>query len=65
MIPDALLTAERWQGLSSVSGGGTYYESREAFYGPLATVVDGLMGTALQEGFSAQAAAFKVRVESL
>ncbi|KAF5321334.1 hypothetical protein D9619_001497 [Psilocybe cf. subviscida] len=65
MIPDALLTAERWQGLSEVEGGGTYYESREAFYGPLAVVVGGLMGTGLQEGFSAQAAAFKVRVESL
>jgi hypothetical protein len=65
MIPDALLTAERWQAVSEVEGGGTYYESREAFYGPLASVVDGLMGTALQEGFSAQAAALKVRVESM
>ncbi|KAF9564790.1 hypothetical protein CPC08DRAFT_734260 [Agrocybe pediades] len=64
MIPTPLLGAERWQALS-VYEGKTYYESREDFYGPLGYVLDTFFASGLQEGFDAQAAAFKGRVESL
>ncbi|KAF8971074.1 hypothetical protein BDZ97DRAFT_1901762 [Flammula alnicola] len=65
MLPDPLLSAERWQALSTVDGDKTYYESREVFGGPVGYVVDALYQQSLQEGFDGQAAAFKGRVESL
>lgn len=65
MIPAPLLGAERWQALSTVNGEKTYYEAREVFSGPVGYVVDALFAAELQEGFEAQAAAFKARVESL
>ncbi|KAI0754916.1 hypothetical protein C8Q80DRAFT_1117465 [Daedaleopsis nitida] len=54
MIPDFLVNATRWQALSTLPNGSTFYEARE-----------GLLGVGLQEGFDAQAAAFKVRVEGM
>ncbi|KAH9485221.1 hypothetical protein JR316_0002128 [Psilocybe cubensis] len=65
MIPGAVLNAERWQALSPVAGGGTYYEAREVFSGPVGYVVETLFAEGLQAGFEAQAVAFKARVEGL
>lgn len=64
MIPAPLLGAERWQALSTVAGGKTYYEAREVFSGPVGYVVDALFAEGLQAGFEAQAGAFKARVEA-
>jgi hypothetical protein len=63
MIPAPLLSAERWQALSTVNGNQTYYEAREVFGGPVGYVVDALFAQGLQEGFDAQAGALKARVE--
>jgi len=63
MIPTPLLGAERWQALSTYEGK-TYYEAKENFYGPLGYVLDAVFADGLEEGFNAQAEAFKSRVES-
>lgn len=63
MLPQPLLHAERWQALSTTEDGKTFYESVEVFQGPVSYVVDALFAQGLQEGFDAQAAALKSRVE--
>ena len=65
MIPAFLLNATRWQALSTLPGGGTFYETREVYAGALATTLEALLGAGLQEGFDAQAAALKARVEGM
>lgn len=64
MLPAPLLSAERWQALSTVNGDQTYYEAREVFDGPVGYIVDALFAQGLQEGFDAQAGALKARVET-
>ncbi|KAF8160879.1 hypothetical protein B0H34DRAFT_355857 [Crassisporium funariophilum] len=64
MIPPPFLDAERWQALSVVDSERTFYESKEVYYGPVGTIVDALFATGLQQGFEAQAAALKVRLEA-
>ncbi|KZP05040.1 hypothetical protein FIBSPDRAFT_843358 [Athelia psychrophila] len=60
----SLINATRWSALSVV-GGGTYYESREVFDGPLAETVKELYGVGLQEGYVAQGVAMKERAEGM
>lgn len=59
-----LLNSTRWSALSVV-GGGTYFESREVYYGPLAETVKELYGVGLQEGFVAEGVAMKERAEGM
>jgi len=64
--PKASLDAQRWTALSEVDGGGgTFYESREVFRGPLASIVLKLYAEGIQAGYDAQTAALKERVEGL
>ncbi|TFK44461.1 hypothetical protein BDQ12DRAFT_594353 [Crucibulum laeve] len=65
MLPEVLLDSERWQALSTLPDGKTFYESKEVFRGPVGYVVDILFAEGLQEGFDAQATALKNRAESL
>jgi hypothetical protein len=58
MIPQVLLNGNRWTALSQVEGG-TLYESREIFHGPLGPLLEPLSQEGLQEGFDAQAAALQ------
>lgn len=58
MIPQALLSGNRWTALSEIEGG-TLYESREIFRGGLAPLLETLSQKGLQEAFEAQAAALE------
>ncbi|KAF8995488.1 hypothetical protein BDQ17DRAFT_1250571 [Cyathus striatus] len=63
MLPQALLDAERWQAVSILEDGKTFYESKEVFYAPVAYVVDALFSQGIQQGFDSQATALKEWVE--
>lgn len=67
-LPKWLLSAERWQCLSSSSPAGgkevTKYETREVFSGPLAYIVKWFMRKGLEEAFAAMGDALKVRSET-
>lgn len=49
--------------VDTVNGSQTYYESYEAYLGPLGYVVDSLFAKGLQESFDTMAEALKIRVE--
>lgn len=63
MIVDALLNATRWQALSTLEDGRTYYEAREVYSGSLATTLESTLGEGLQQGFDVQASELKAYVE--
>lgn len=63
MFPDAILSTERWNVVSSFGEGQTFYESRISVGGALAGTLKALYGEGLQESFTAQGVALKGRVE--
>jgi hypothetical protein len=67
MFPSAVLNSERWSGVSVIKDGPekglSLYETYEVFNGALASTVQALYGSDLQDSFEAQATALKARVE--
>ncbi|KAF2741782.1 hypothetical protein M011DRAFT_497901 [Sporormia fimetaria CBS 119925] len=63
LFPSAVLAAERWQAISELSNGLVLYESREVFSGALASTLQRLYGTGLQQAFDAQGDALKLLLE--
>ncbi|KAK0482972.1 hypothetical protein EDD18DRAFT_1084530 [Armillaria luteobubalina] len=67
LSPDWILNTIRWSAVSTVVDDygmeKSLYESRETFGGPLASVVQGVLGGDLAESFQAQADALKVWME--
>ncbi len=68
LSPDWILNTIRWSAVSTVVDNDgvekSYYESRETFNGPLASVVQDLLGNDIAESFQAQADALKVWMEA-
>lgn len=68
LSPDWILNTIRWSAVSTVVDNDgvekSYYESRETFNGPLASVVQDLLGDDIAESFQAQADALKVWMEA-
>jgi len=64
MIPDTILNSTRWTALSEFEGQ-VYYETYEAYFGPLAYIVKDLFEEGLQEGFEAQGEALQLRLDSV
>ncbi|KAG7443854.1 uncharacterized protein BT62DRAFT_971640 [Guyanagaster necrorhizus] len=66
--PQQILSTIRWSAVSTVIDKDgvekSYYESRETFDGPLASIVKDLLGTDIAESFQAQADALKVWMEA-
>ncbi|KAK7445163.1 hypothetical protein VKT23_009594 [Stygiomarasmius scandens] len=67
--PDGMLSAERWNAVSEVTGEDgekrVLYEYREVFGGALGYFVEEFLGDGLKEGFEAEGKAMKARVEGL
>ncbi len=59
-----LLTAERCQTLTAVSGGRTHYVTEDRFQGLLTPLVMAIFGRAMQRGFEDCADSLKKRAES-
>ncbi|SJL10797.1 uncharacterized protein ARMOST_14191 [Armillaria ostoyae] len=68
LSPDWILNTIRWSAVSTVVDNDgvekSLYESRETFSGPLASVVQDLLGDDIAESFQAQADALKVWMEA-
>lgn len=63
MFSEEVLNATRWTALSEFEGQ-VYYETYEAYFGPLAYIVKGLFEEGLQEGFEAQGEALQMRLDA-
>jgi hypothetical protein len=65
MLAGLALKCSRIQELEEVAPGRTRYRTHETFYGPLAPLVISKHGSAVEEGFRANAEALKARAEQL
>ncbi|KAF2275837.1 uncharacterized protein EI97DRAFT_450658 [Westerdykella ornata] len=63
VLPDAVLDAERWQGISDLGNGKVLYESREVYRGAGAIAIKALFAEGLQQAFDAQGAGLKLLLE--
>lgn len=63
--PLGLLRSERSHTLTALPDGRTRYDSHFQLDGPVAPIVSGLMGRALQKGFGGMTDAVKTRAESI
>jgi hypothetical protein len=66
LVPSILLSAKRWQVLSTFDDNGqtkVFYETREEYLGPLAYLVNSTVLSQVQQGFEETAAGLKQYTE--
>jgi hypothetical protein len=63
-LPSYALTSKRWTSVMDLGNGKTLYESREVFYGPIASVLKFAMQGTLNDGFEGMAKGLKMFVEN-
>jgi hypothetical protein len=63
LFPDSFMSSERWTGISKAPNGMAVYESREVFYGPVASLLKALYAESLQKSFEAQGLGLKLLLE--
>jgi len=57
------MSSERWTGISKAANGMAVYESREVFYGPMASVLKAFYEESLGKSFEAQGKGLKMLLE--